>query len=97
MLHKLVSALAWACLALIAFATLCPTQLRPELAAVESDSIVLLEHVGAFALVGFLFSVSHRRQIRSPRGDPAREPSSGMCEAKAGLLQGSRSSRLFVD
>jgi hypothetical protein len=61
MLHKLVSAAAWACLALIAFATLSPAHLRPKLWAGESDSIVLLEHVGAFALLGFLFSISHRR------------------------------------
>jgi VanZ family protein len=61
MLHRLVSAFAWACLALIAFATLCPAQLRPELAANESDSIVLLEHVGAFFLLGLLFTISHRR------------------------------------
>src|SRR5215475_9073424 len=61
MLHRFVSAFAWACLALIVFATLCPAQLRPELTASESDSIVLLEHVGAFFLLGFLFSISHRR------------------------------------
>ena len=61
MLHRLVSAFAWACLALIAVATLSPAQLRPELVASESHSIVLLEHVGAFALLGFLFSISHRR------------------------------------
>lgn len=61
MLHRLVSAVAWACLALIAFATLSPAYLRPKLWAVESDSIVLLEHVGAFALLGFLFAISHRR------------------------------------
>jgi VanZ family protein len=61
MLHRLVSAFAWACLALIAFATLSPAYLRPKLWAVESDSIVLLEHVGAFALLGFLFTISHRR------------------------------------
>jgi len=61
MLHRLVSAFAWACLALIAVATLSPAQLRPELVASESHSIVLLEHVGTFALLGFLFSISHRR------------------------------------
>jgi len=61
MLHRLVSAFAWACLALVAVATLSPAQLRPELVASESHSIVLLEHVGAFALLGFLFSISHRR------------------------------------
>jgi VanZ family protein len=62
MLHRFVSAFAWACLAFIVFATLCSAQLRPELAAVESDSIVLLEHVGAFFLLGLLFSISHRRR-----------------------------------
>src|SRR5215471_1475613 len=61
MLHRLVSAFAWACLALIAFATLSPAELRPELTPGESDSIVLLEHVGAFALLGFLFTIGHRR------------------------------------
>ncbi len=43
----------------IAYATLSPLYLRPTLTAAESTGIVLLEQVGAFALLGLLFSWSY--------------------------------------
>jgi hypothetical protein len=56
MLHKLISIAAWATLTFIIFATLSPEQLRPELTATEPATIVVLERVGAFAVLGLLFS-----------------------------------------
>ena len=53
---------AWAWLAFVAFATLSPAHLRPELTPTEPAAIVVLEHVGAYALLGILFSVSYRRR-----------------------------------
>jgi VanZ family protein len=59
MLHKLIVVLAWACLAFIVFATLSPLALRPRLSADETALIVIVERVGAFALLGLLFSISY--------------------------------------
>jgi VanZ family protein len=61
MLHKLVSVMAWACLLFIAAATLSPPYLRPRLTEDEATLSVLLEHVGAFAVMGFLFSSAYSR------------------------------------
>lgn len=62
MLHRIVSAAAWAFLAFIAFATLSPAHLRPKLTVTEPALIVLLEHISAFALMGLLFSISYPRR-----------------------------------
>lgn len=66
MLHKLVSVIAWACLLLVAAATLSPPYLRPRLVESETDLTVLLEHVGAFAVIGFMFSVAYSRTALAP-------------------------------
>ena len=60
-LHKLVSMSAWACLLFVASVTLSPAYLRPRLMETETALIVSLEHVGAFAVIGFLFSVAFSR------------------------------------
>lgn len=62
MLHKLIIAAAWASLLFIAFATLVPLHLRPGLADVETFSSVLVERIGAFAVLGCLFSMSYPRR-----------------------------------
>ena len=62
MLHKLISIAAWATLAFIIFATLSPAHLRPELTATEPALIVALERVGAFAVLGLLFSGGYPRR-----------------------------------
>jgi VanZ family protein len=61
MFHKLVSVSAWACLLFVAFATLSPAYLRPRLMETETALIVVLEHIGAFAVIGFLFSIAYSR------------------------------------
>jgi VanZ family protein len=61
MLHKLATITAWACLLFVASVTLSPIYLRPRLTETESTLIVVLEHVGAFAVIGFLFSVTYTR------------------------------------
>ena len=63
MSHKLVSMIAWAGLLFVAWATLSPAYLRPRLTENESALIALLEHVGAFAAIGFLFSVTYSRTM----------------------------------
>jgi VanZ family protein len=50
---------AWAWLGFVAFATLSPPHLRPELTNTEPTAIVVFEHVGAYALLGILFSVGY--------------------------------------
>jgi len=59
--HKLASMTAWACLLFVASVTLLPAYLRPRLMETEPALIVILEHVGAFAVIGFLFSVTCTR------------------------------------
>jgi|HubBroStandDraft_2_1064218.scaffolds.fasta_scaffold267326_1 VanZ family protein len=59
MLHKFSAALAWACLAFIVYATFAPPALRPGLSTNETPPIVVIERVGAFALLGFLFSIAY--------------------------------------
>jgi VanZ family protein len=61
MLHKLVSITAWACLLFVASVTLSPAYLRPRLTETEPVLIIIFEHVGAFAVMGFLFSVAYSR------------------------------------
>jgi VanZ family protein len=61
MFHKVVSMAAWVCLLFVAFATVSPAYLKPRLMQPESPLIILLEHVGAFAVIGFLFSVTYSR------------------------------------
>jgi VanZ family protein len=56
----LLAALAW--LGFAAFATLSPPHLRPELTQTEPAAIVVFEHVGAFAVLGILFSVGYPRR-----------------------------------
>lgn len=64
LLQKLLTVAAWACFVLIAFATLSPAQLRPELSATEPFSVVLLERVGAYAVLGVLFALSYPSRYR---------------------------------
>lgn len=59
--HKLVSVAAWTCLLFIASATLSPLYLRPRLTQAEPVLIVFLERFAAFAVIGFLFSVTYTR------------------------------------
>jgi hypothetical protein len=61
MLHKLGSMTAWGCLLFVTSVTLSPVYLRPRLIETEPALIVILEHVGAFAVIGFLFSVTYTR------------------------------------
>jgi VanZ family protein len=61
MLHKFVSMIAWSYLLFVASATLSPVYLRPRLLENEPALVVILEHVGAFAVMGFLFSLSYSR------------------------------------
>src|ERR1700704_2668956 len=57
--QKILSITAWAVLAFIAFASLSPLDLRPQLTKTESALVVMIEHVGAFGVLGILFFVSY--------------------------------------
>jgi VanZ family protein len=59
MLHNFSATLAWACLAFIVYATCSPPALRPGLSKNETAAIVVIERMGAFALLGFLFSIGY--------------------------------------
>lgn len=61
--RKLFSYAAWATLAFVAFATLSPFSLRPELTTTEPDLVVMIERVGAFGLLGFLFLISYPERL----------------------------------
>ena len=61
-MHKVVLAAAWGWLLFIAFATLAPLHLRPQMTEAETWSTVLIEHVGAFGVLGFLFAVGYPRR-----------------------------------
>lgn len=63
--HKLTSIAAWAFLTFVAFATLSPYAWRPELTETEPGLVVILEHVAAFAVLGFLFVVSYPERPRT--------------------------------
>jgi VanZ family protein len=62
--QRIISFAAWTVLTFIAFATLSPYSLRPELTETEPGLVVLIEHVGAFGLLGFLFIVSYPERRR---------------------------------
>jgi hypothetical protein len=57
MLHKVIAATAWIMLAFIAFATLSPLALRPEIADPN------LERFGAYALAGSLMALAYPRHL----------------------------------
>jgi len=61
-LHKLVLTAAWCCLLFLAFATLAPLHLRPQMTDAETWVSVLIEHVGAFGVLGLLFTVCYPRR-----------------------------------
>jgi VanZ family protein len=63
--HNLISIAAWAFLTFVAFATLSPYAWRPELTETEPGLVVILEHVGAFAVLGFLFVVGYPERPRT--------------------------------
>lgn len=62
MQQKLVAVAAWTCLAFIAYATLSHPEARPGLTSSEPFHVVLLERVGAYALMGSLFSLAYPRR-----------------------------------
>jgi VanZ family protein len=53
---------AWACLVFVIYASLVPLYSRPVLTNTEPFSIVLLERIAAFAVLGFLFTISYPRR-----------------------------------
>jgi VanZ family protein len=57
--QKILSITAWAVLAFIAFASLSSLDLRPQLTKTESALVIMIEHVGAFGVLGILFFVSY--------------------------------------
>jgi VanZ family protein len=63
--HRILPIAAWVFLTFIAFATLSPYFLRPELTKTEPGFVVLLEHVGAFGLLGLLFFISYPERPRT--------------------------------
>jgi VanZ family protein len=62
--YSLVRVAAWTLLVFIVFATLSPAYLRPALTASPSFFVVILERVGAYALLGLLFSIGYPRRYR---------------------------------
>lgn len=63
--QKILSITAWAFLTFIAFATLSPYSVRPELTRTEPGLVVILEHVGAFFLLGLLFFLRYPERLRT--------------------------------
>ena len=63
--HRILPIIAWAFLTFIAFATLSPLSLRPELTETEPYLVVVLERVGAFGLFGLLFIISYPERPRT--------------------------------
>ena len=57
MYHKLLAIAAWSSLAFIAFVTLSPADLRPQVAAVG------FEHLAAFTVTGLLFGLAYPRRL----------------------------------
>ena len=57
MLHEVIAAAAWTTLAFIAFATLSPLALRPEIGDAN------LERFGAYALAGLLMALAYPRHL----------------------------------
>ena len=63
MVRKLIAAAAWALLAFIIYATLTSMERRPELTDVEFSSIfTVLERIGAYEVLGLLFSFAYPRR-----------------------------------
>jgi hypothetical protein len=60
MLHKSITAAAWACLALIVFATLSPIAARPSIAGGLSP---MVERFGAYAVFGLLLCSAYPRRL----------------------------------
>jgi ABC-type transporter Mla maintaining outer membrane lipid asymmetry permease subunit MlaE len=60
MLRKLIIAGAWSCLVFIIYATLSSINTRPEIAG---SVFTVLEHFGAYAVLGFLFHLAYRRHL----------------------------------
>jgi VanZ family protein len=65
MLNRLIAIGAWACLVFVAFATLSPLYLRPELLAggPYKASATAVERFGAYAVLGVLFHLAYRRNL----------------------------------
>ncbi len=59
MLQKSSAILAWVCLAIVVYATFSPPGFRPGLATNETPLTVTIERVGAFVLLGLLFSIGY--------------------------------------
>ena len=57
MSHKIITAIAWAILAFIVFATLSPIGLRPHFEDVS------VERFGAFGLMGLLFGLAYPKRL----------------------------------
>ncbi|MET4510681.1 hypothetical protein ABIB90_005429 [Bradyrhizobium sp. JR4.1] len=57
--HKLSAAVAWTSLAFISYATLSPIGDRPQLSN-SAD----IEHVAAFAFLGFAFCTAYRKRLK---------------------------------
>ncbi|MDB5656292.1 MAG: hypothetical protein JWQ94_3905 [Tardiphaga sp.] len=55
--HKIITAIAWAIMAFIVFATLSPIGLRPHLEDVS------VERFGAFACAGVLFGLAYPKRL----------------------------------
>ena len=63
--HRILPTIAWALLTFIAFATLSPLSLRPQLTETEPYLVVVLERVGAFGLLGLLSFLSYPERPRT--------------------------------
>ena len=65
MLNKAISFAAWACLVFVAFATLSPLDMRPELLAGGPYKALATaaERFGAYAVLGVLFHFTYHRNL----------------------------------
>ena len=63
--RRILLIIAWSFLAFIAFATLSPLSLRPELTETEPLFVVALERIGAFGLLGLLFFIGYPERPRA--------------------------------
>jgi hypothetical protein len=64
-LNKVIAIAAWACLVFVAFATLSPLGMRPELLASGPYKALAtaVERFGAYAVLGLLFHFAYRRNL----------------------------------
>ena len=60
MSHKLIVAAAWACLAFIAYATLCSIGSGPVIAG---GFFTVIERFGAYTVLGLLFQLAYPRHL----------------------------------